>query len=157
MLDRTTYIFVDPEECFCIFHTNFHILLTARGWSYRQRCARLASSPPPPTAWQGQGCKATECSLCFIPLLQYGKDTNMLMHAFSSKGRPKIFKGGQNFFSEQGRNGNRAAAVTGPQRHLAALGLGDAAFIYYVLYFYTFKYIHVAFCTFKLFYQRGAF
>ena len=74
---------------------------------------------------------------------------------------------------------NRAAAVTGPQRHLAALGLGDSSLynsphhaagksfeinqlanhsqsvliklIYHVLYFYTFKYINVAFCTLKLF------
>ena len=50
----------------------------------------------------------------------------MLMYAFSSKGGggggAKIFKGGgaKNFR-------NRAAAVTGPQRHMAALGLGDSS------------------------------
>ena len=48
----------------------------------------------------------------------------MLVHAFSSKGGggPKIFKGGGGE-----KNRNRAAAVTGPQRHLAALGLGDSS------------------------------
>ena len=46
----------------------------------------------------------------------------MLMHAFSSKGRPKIFQGGG---AKKIRN--RAAVVTGPQRHLAALALGDSS------------------------------
>ena len=43
------------------------------------------------------------------------------MHAFSSKGGGglKFSRGGPKFFSP-------AAAVTGPQRHLAALGLGDS-------------------------------
>ena len=50
------------------------------------------------------------------------------MHAFSSKGEgeaPLGFAKGGLKFSRGGQNKirNRAAAVTGPQRHLAALGL----------------------------------
>ena len=49
----------------------------------------------------------------------------MLMHAFSSKGGGggglKFSRGGQKKIR------NKAAAVTGPQRHLTAIGLGASS------------------------------
>ena len=73
----------------------------------------------------------------FYSISQSG--VSKLMHAFSSKGGAQVplgfAKGGGggalNFHGGGGggkKIRNRAAAVTGPQRHLTALGLGESSF-----------------------------
>ena len=72
--------------------------------------------------------KAVYCVASTSPKCYNG---GMLMHAFSSKagggGGAKNFKGGGGGGGGNKKIRNRAAAVTGPQRHLAALGLGDSS------------------------------